>query len=145
MDEGIEAFIIKFADDTKLGARVDLLEGRRALQRDLEWLDGWTESSRMTFMCLLPKWKEPKRSESDIYQGKFDQAFFFLQNEVFGQNKRASMKRRREEKRREEKRREEKRREEKRREEKRREEKRREDETWVISSYGELRNQPKLG
>nr|XP_054507437.1 uncharacterized protein LOC129132398 [Agelaius phoeniceus] len=50
MDEGIESFISKFADDTKLGACVDLLEERRALQRDLEWLDGWAESNKMTFI-----------------------------------------------------------------------------------------------
>ncbi|RMC09666.1 hypothetical protein DUI87_13452 [Hirundo rustica rustica] len=31
MEEGMESFISKFADDTKLGACVDLLEGRRAL------------------------------------------------------------------------------------------------------------------
>ncbi|RMB93674.1 hypothetical protein DUI87_29904 [Hirundo rustica rustica] len=37
MDEGMESFISKFADDTKLGACVDLLEIRRALQKDLEW------------------------------------------------------------------------------------------------------------
>ncbi|RMC12125.1 hypothetical protein DUI87_11260 [Hirundo rustica rustica] len=40
MDVGIESFISKFAGDTKLGACVDLLEGRRALQRDTEWMDG---------------------------------------------------------------------------------------------------------
>ncbi|KAF4787402.1 hypothetical protein TURU_000030 [Turdus rufiventris] len=45
MDEGIETFISKFADDTKMEACVDLLEGRRGLQRDLDQLDGWTESN----------------------------------------------------------------------------------------------------
>ncbi|RMC21288.1 hypothetical protein DUI87_02149 [Hirundo rustica rustica] len=49
MDEGMESFISKFADDTKLGACVDLLEGRRALQKDLEQLDRWAESNRMRF------------------------------------------------------------------------------------------------
>ncbi|KAF4801254.1 hypothetical protein TURU_037037 [Turdus rufiventris] len=49
MDEGIESFICKFADDTKLGVCVDLLVGRRALQRDLGRLDGWTESDKKKF------------------------------------------------------------------------------------------------
>ncbi|RMB93712.1 hypothetical protein DUI87_29942 [Hirundo rustica rustica] len=40
MGVGIESLISKFADDTKLGVCVDLLEDRMALQRDLEWLDG---------------------------------------------------------------------------------------------------------
>ncbi|TRZ07712.1 hypothetical protein HGM15179_019396 [Zosterops borbonicus] len=49
MDESIESFISKFADDTKLGACDDLLEGRRALQRELEQLDRWAESNKMKF------------------------------------------------------------------------------------------------
>ncbi|TRZ09279.1 hypothetical protein HGM15179_017832 [Zosterops borbonicus] len=49
MDEGIESFISKFADDTKLGACVDRLKDRRALQRDLEQLGQWVESNKMKF------------------------------------------------------------------------------------------------
>ena len=54
-DSGIECTLSKFADDTKLSGAADTLEGREAIQRNLERLDRLAHASLVK--CNKAKWK----------------------------------------------------------------------------------------
>ncbi|PKU42593.1 rna-directed dna polymerase from mobile element jockey- hypothetical protein [Limosa lapponica baueri] len=48
-DSGIECTLSKSANNTKFGGMVNTLEGRDAIQRDLDRLERWARANRMKF------------------------------------------------------------------------------------------------
>ncbi|PKU46794.1 rna-directed dna polymerase from mobile element jockey-like [Limosa lapponica baueri] len=67
LPSGIECTLSKFADNTKLCGAVNMLEGRDAIQRDLDRLERWACVNLMKFSqakckVLHTGWSNPKHN-----------------------------------------------------------------------------------
>ncbi|GAB0182337.1 hypothetical protein GRJ2_000699000 [Grus japonensis] len=67
MDSGIECTVSKFTNNTKLCGVVNTLEGRDAIQRDLDRLERWDHANRTKFnkakcKVLHMGWGNPKHN-----------------------------------------------------------------------------------
>ncbi|RMB93592.1 hypothetical protein DUI87_30291 [Hirundo rustica rustica] len=67
LDGGLEGTLSQIANNTKLGGDIDSVEGREALQKDLDKSERWTITNSMTF----PKANRPGSGNSSLVEVNF--------------------------------------------------------------------------